>query len=95
MNFLNMVPLAQRAQVRFPVGSVFLIKIFSRRFSSTVRQMPGKLPHLSPDIIGHHNHQTRVPMTLAPIFTVLHTVSYISLPFIESAVESVTICCCL
>ena len=51
------LPLTQRAPVRSPVGSVFLVEVFLG-FSSTVRYMSGKLrPHPSPDITGHYNHQ--------------------------------------
>ena len=52
---LTSLLLTQRTRVRSPDGSVFLVRFF-RGFSSTVRQMSGKLRyHLSPDIIGHHN----------------------------------------
>ena len=40
-----------------PGGVSFSDWGFLRGFSSSVRQMSGKLrPHLSPDIIGYHNH---------------------------------------
>ena len=44
----------QRARVRSPVGSVFVVEAFS----STVRQMSGNFrPQPSSDIIGHLNHK--------------------------------------
>ena len=48
----------QRQGVWSPVGSIFLVEVFIRGFSSAVRQMSGKLrPQSSPDIIGIHNHK--------------------------------------
>ena len=46
------LPLIQRAQVRFPVGSIFWLVEFFPGFSSTITQMWGKFrSHSSPGII--------------------------------------------